>query len=97
VLAWLDLECKILDMGNAHFDYSRLSPSERLELAQDLWDSVDPASDTIVLPLSNEQRAELDDRLGELDVTPDAGSTWPEVKERVLGTLEQERRHTRGA
>ena len=82
---------------NPLFDYSRLSPSERLELAQDLWDSVDPASDTSVLPLSDEQRAELDRRLEELDASPNSGSAWPEVKERVLGKLQNDNRHKRGA
>ena len=79
---------------NPPFDYSRLSPSERLELAQELWDSVDPASDASVLPLSEEQRAELDRRLEELD---ESGSSWPEVKDRVLEKLQNDNQHKRGA
>ena len=82
---------------NRHFDFSRLSPAERVELAQDLWDSVDPAADTAVLPLTGEQQPELDARLADLDETPDAGSSWPETKQRILDKLQQERRHKRGA
>ena len=82
---------------NRFFDYSHLSPSERLELAQDLWDSVDPASDATVLPLSDEQRAELDRRLAELDAAPDAGAPWPEVKDRIVNKLGKEHRRKRGA
>jgi putative addiction module component (TIGR02574 family) len=78
-------------------DYSHLSPAERLELAQDLWDSVDPASDTTVLPLTDDQRAELDRRLEHLDANPDSGSPWPEAKERILDKIQQEERRKRGA
>ena len=38
-------------------DLMRLSVSERIQLAQDLWDSVEPESDTV--PLSEAQRREL--------------------------------------
>jgi putative addiction module component (TIGR02574 family) len=82
---------------NRHFDYSILTPAERLELAQDLWDSVDQASDTSVLPLTDEQRAELDRRLEELSENPDAGSPWPEVKSRILDKFRKGDRHKRGA
>lgn len=35
-------------------------------------------------PLTHEQRAELARRLREYEKSPDAGSPWPEVKERIL-------------
>lgn len=82
---------------NPLFDYSKLSPGERLELAQDLWDSVDPASDASVLPVTDDQKAELDRRLDELDAAPSAGAPWPEVRKRVLHQLQKEHRRKRGA
>jgi putative addiction module component (TIGR02574 family) len=82
---------------NPLFDYSKLSPTERLELAQDLWDSVDPASDASVLPVTEEQKAELDRRLDELDAVPSSGAPWPDVRKRVLDQLQNEHRHKRGA
>jgi putative addiction module component (TIGR02574 family) len=72
---------------NSHFDFSNLSPSERLELAQDLWDSVDSAAGLDVLPLTDEQREELEHRLTEYKANPNAGSPWSEVRERLLGQL----------
>lgn len=37
------------------FDFSHLTPAERIELAEELWDSLDSAA----LPLSDAQAAEL--------------------------------------
>jgi len=81
---------------NAHFDFSRLSPAERIQLAQDLWDSVEDAAGTEVLPLTDEQRAELDYRLADLHAAPDDGSPWEEVKDHLLTGLLEENRQKRG-
>lgn len=40
---------------------SKLPVDERIKLVEELWDSI--AADQKVLPLTNEQRAELDKRL----------------------------------
>jgi putative addiction module component (TIGR02574 family) len=45
------------------FDYSGLSPRERLDLIGEIWDSIE--ADTI--PLTAEQAAELDRRYATLD------------------------------
>jgi putative addiction module component (TIGR02574 family) len=82
---------------NSLFDFSDLTPAERLQLAQDLWDSVDSAADIDVLPLTEEQRAELDHRLDDLKANPDEGSPWPDVKKRVLDKLKDGSRRKRGA
>jgi putative addiction module component (TIGR02574 family) len=82
---------------NRHFDFSNLTPTERVELAQALWDSLDPASGTDVLPLTEAQRAELDARLADLERNQTAGSSWDEVQSRLRERLEQERRQKRGA
>jgi putative addiction module component (TIGR02574 family) len=62
----------------------KLSPSDRLELIEALWDTL--SEDDI--PVTPEERALLDERLADLERNPDAQSSWPEVKAR----LEQRRR-----
>ncbi len=82
---------------NPHFDFSQLTPAERLQLAQDLWDSVDDAAGVDVLPLTDEQRVELDRRLADLEANPDEGVPWEQVKQQILDGLNGEKRHRRGA
>lgn len=62
-------------------DISKLSIAERIQLAEDLWDSV--AAETGELPLSAAQTTELDRRLAELARDPDAGESWEVVRGRV--------------
>ncbi len=52
-----------------------LSVSERIRLAQALWDSIVEAP--VALPLSDRDRAELDRRLEAYSRDPEAGSPWP--------------------
>jgi putative addiction module component (TIGR02574 family) len=63
-------------------DISRLTPAERIQLAEDLWDSL--ADDAEALPLTPAQREELDRRLAAADRGEVSYSTWPEVKSRLL-------------
>ncbi len=46
-------------------DIQALSPDQRLQLIKLLWDSLSPTPDAI--PFTQEQRAELDRRLDDLD------------------------------
>jgi putative addiction module component (TIGR02574 family) len=59
----------------------KLSAAERLELVEELWDSI--ADDDGVLALTDEQREDLDRRLAEADGDPTGGSPWEEVRERI--------------
>ncbi|MDP6978685.1 MAG: addiction module protein [Myxococcota bacterium] len=59
----------------------RLSASERLELIEELWDSLDDNDQA--LELTPEQREDLERRLAEADADPDGGSSWEEVRERI--------------
>jgi len=63
-------------------DVLELPVAERLALVEAIWDSIADAPDA--LPLSGEQRVELDRRLAEFERDPEAGSPWPEVKSRLL-------------
>jgi putative addiction module component (TIGR02574 family) len=54
----------------------RLTPSERLALISQLWDSLEDEH----LPLTAAQRAELDRRLASLDQDRREGMTWEALK-----------------
>lgn len=60
------------------FPYHELSVEERLVLVEDIWDSI--AAEQAKLPLTDEQRAELDRRVAEDRANPDRVFTWEQVK-----------------
>jgi putative addiction module component (TIGR02574 family) len=62
-----------------------LSVAERIQLAEDLWDSV--AAHPEQVETAPEQLAELEKRLAELDENPQGGESWDEVKARILESL----------
>jgi putative addiction module component (TIGR02574 family) len=62
----------------------KLSVAERIQLVEDIWDSI--AADPDALPLTPEQREELDRRLADADADPGEGRPWSEVKARLLGS-----------
>ena len=59
----------------------KLSTSERILLAQQLWDSVHQEADEI--SLSEAQAALLDDRLAALAADANPGDSWENVKCRI--------------
>lgn len=61
----------------------KLTPAERIELAEDLWDSV-AANPEDLPPLSAGERAEIDRRLAEHERDPDAAVSWKEVRARLI-------------
>ena len=58
----------------------KLSPQDRIEIAQDLWDSLDEKD----LPLTDEQAAELERRMAEMEDNPSTGIPWEVVRESLL-------------
>jgi putative addiction module component (TIGR02574 family) len=62
-----------------------LPVDERLELAETIWASVEDQSPQAPLPAW--QRELLAERIAEDDAAPEAGSSWDEVKRRILSTL----------
>ena len=66
-------------------EFLHLSPAERIQLAEDLWDSVAAHPEQVATP--PEQVTELESRLAELDENPEAGESWDEVKARLLKSL----------
>jgi putative addiction module component (TIGR02574 family) len=64
--------------GTSVFD---LSPSEKLQLVEDLWDDLATASETV--PVHDWQKEELARRKANLMKHPASGLSWEEVKRRV--------------
>ncbi|WP_017302405.1 addiction module protein [Nodosilinea nodulosa] len=62
-------------------EISELSIAERIQLAEDLWDSILDNQEELLLSEAQEQ--ELDRRLEQYQHNPTAGSTWEEVKQRL--------------
>jgi len=58
----------------------QLSPADRVELAQELWDSVE---DEQLPPLTLEQMEEIDRRIEEHKKDPSRAIPWEEVRERL--------------
>lgn len=59
----------------------KLSETERIQLAQDLWDSISPASEA--LPLSPEQLREMEERLAEHRADPSSAIPADEARARL--------------
>lgn len=59
----------------------KLSVPERIQLVEDLWDSI--AADPEDFPLTDAQKSELDRRLEEHKADPDSAIPWAEVRERL--------------
>jgi putative addiction module component (TIGR02574 family) len=58
-----------------------LTPAERIKLAEDLWDSIEPEE---MSPLTTEQRQETERRYAEHVRNPGRASSWEDVKARLL-------------
>jgi len=60
-----------------------MSIAERIQLVEDIWDSIAAVPDAI--PLTDAQREELDRRIAAYHENPHSGSPWDEVKKRLSG------------
>ena len=80
------LEGETAGMRNAEFDFSKLSVAERIQLVEDLWDSIPESAD---IPLTDAQQAELDRRLEDVEQHPDAGEPWEVVRARLYACLKR--------
>lgn len=62
-------------------DIEHISIAERIQLAEDLWDSISSNPESI--PVTEAQKELLDERLDKHRQKPDAGSSWQAVKDRL--------------
>ena len=75
------------NMRKMEFGFSALSIAERIQLAEDLWNSIPEEGGDI--PLTDAQKAELDRRLEDLERDPDAGEPWEVVRARLYERLKR--------
>ena len=66
-------------MATTRIDISRLSPAERLQLVEELWDSLAPTD----IPLTAAQGQELDRREALHRADPGRGRPWREVLDEI--------------
>lgn len=62
-------------------DILQLSIAERIQLAEDIWDSIATTPDA--LPLTDAARQELDRRLASHAAHPEEGIAWDDLKQKV--------------
>ena len=68
-------------MAHPLFDFTNLTPAQRVELATALWDSLPTDSDEP--PITDTQRTELLRRADAYRRDPKAGAAWTEVRARI--------------
>ncbi len=66
---------------SAKADILSLSISERIQLVEDIWDTI--VEDSEMIGLSDEQKAELETRLDAYHQNPEEGSPWKMVRDRI--------------
>jgi putative addiction module component (TIGR02574 family) len=64
-------------------DVLKLSVPERIQLVEDIWDSIAERPEDI--PLTVEQKTERDRRLEAYRQNPEEGASWEIVRERIRG------------
>lgn len=64
-------------------DVMELTVAERIELVEDVWDTISEVPESV--KLTQEQKQILDERLEAYHKNPDAGSPWEDVKKRIRG------------
>lgn len=70
-------------MSNSGPDYRALSVSERIQLVEDIWDSI-VAENPESVQLTPAQRAELKRRLDAHDADPSSAVSWDEVRSELF-------------
>ena len=68
-------------MSVSREELRKLPLAERLELVEELWDSIARESDQ--LTLTPAQMEELDRRLADYEQDPEQGVAWEEVRDRI--------------
>ncbi len=76
-------------MPHHRIEYGHLTTAQRIQLMQELWDSLDPCAPDA--PLTDAQKNELDRRLDELEQNPAGAREWKTVYEELTRRLAQRR------
>ncbi len=85
-------------MTKPAFDFRHLSVDERLELIEQIWDSIVEETESApdAFSLTEEQRVELERRLADHDRDPGSAIPWEEAVARIRGELRRTREEGRG-
>ena len=67
-------------------DTLELSISERIQLVEDIWDTIAAKADSV--ELREEEKKIIDERLEAYHQNPDLGSPWEDVFKRIVGKNE---------
>jgi putative addiction module component (TIGR02574 family) len=73
-------------MKDALAELFKLSPAERIQLAEDLWDSVAARPEDLP-PLTDTQRAEIERRIADHAHAPESALNWDEIRTRLWSRL----------
>jgi putative addiction module component (TIGR02574 family) len=66
-------------------DVLEMDVAERIIFVEDVWDSIATAPEAV--ELTESQRKELDERLEMSHKNPNEGSSWNDVKKRILKNI----------
>jgi putative addiction module component (TIGR02574 family) len=69
-------------MGKPIMDFSQLTVAERIQLAEDLWDSLTDAPE--VLAVTDAQREELDRRIEAHRANPEVALSWESLRQELF-------------
>jgi putative addiction module component (TIGR02574 family) len=70
-------------MRDHNTDFNLLSIAERIQLVEDIWDSI-AAETSESLAITPAQRAEIQRRLAEHDAEPSSAVPWDSVRSELL-------------
>ena len=70
---------------NSLEDIKKLSVAERIRIIEDIWDSISASGEE--LPITDEQKKELDLRLEAHKNNPETGKSWEEVRDNICSNL----------
>ena len=73
-------------MSKPAINIDDLNPEERLRMIEELWDSLSEQPGSV--PLTDEQRQELDRRLDDLERSGPEGIPWDQVLQRIRSRSE---------
>ena len=70
-------------MNTQFSEILQLSVAERIQLVEDIWDSIATVPEAV--SLTEEQQAELERRLETYRANPNEGISWNDLKEKLHG------------
>ncbi len=73
-------------MSRPAFDFRQLPIAQRLQLVEEIWDSIAQEANVRpdALPLTDAQRAELARRVADADAHPDDRVPWEQVRNELF-------------